>query len=32
MELGIKMKLLTAYYPTMDKQTECINQILKQYL
>jgi len=30
--LGIQTKLLTAYYPQTDGQTERINQELKQYL
>ena len=30
--LGIQTKLLTAYYPQMDGQTERINQELEQYL
>jgi len=30
--LGIQTKLLTAYHPQMDGQTERINQELKQYL
>jgi len=30
--LGIKANLLTAYHPNTDSQTECINQILEQYL
>ena len=30
--LGIDTKLLTAYYPQTDKQTERINQELEQYL
>ena len=30
--LGIKSKLSTAFYPQTDRQTERINQELKQYL
>ena len=30
--LGIKSKLLTAFYPQTDKQTERVNQELEQYL
>jgi len=30
--LGIQTKLSTAYYPQTDRQTERINQELKQYL
>ena len=30
--LGIQTKLLTAFYPQIDGQTECINQELEQYL
>jgi len=30
--LGIQMKLLTAYYPQTNRQTERINQELEQYL
>jgi len=30
--LGINKKLLIAYYPQIDRQTERINQELKQYL
>jgi len=30
--LGIQTKLLTAYYPQMDRQTKRINQELEQYL
>ena len=30
--LGIDMKLLTAYYPQTDGQTERMNQDLEQYL
>jgi len=31
-KLGIRMKLLTAYHPQTDGQTEQVNQELKQYL
>ena len=30
--LGIKMKLSTAFHSQMDRQTECMNQELEQYL
>ena len=30
--LGVDTKLLTAYYPQIDGQTERINQKLEQYL
>ena len=30
--LDIKANLLTAYHPKTNRQTECINQILEQYL
>ena len=30
--LGINTKLLIAYYPQIDRQTERINQKLEQYL
>ena len=30
--LGIKSKLLTAFYPQTDRQTERVNQELEQYL
>jgi len=30
--LGIQTKLLTAFYPQTDGQTECMNQELEQYL
>ena len=30
--LGIQTKLLTAFYPQTDRQTECMNQELEQYL
>jgi len=30
--LGIQMKLSTAFYPQTDRQTECMNQKLEQYL
>ena len=30
--LGIKTKLLTVFHPQIDRQTECMNQELKQYL
>ena len=30
--LGIQTKLLTAFHPQIDGQTECINQELEQYL
>jgi len=29
--LGIETKLLTSFYPQIDKQTECMNQELEQY-
>ena len=31
-ELGVKVKLSTAYYPQIDRQTERINRTLKTYL
>ena len=31
-EIGMKVKLLTAYYPQMNKQMERINQTLETYL
>ena len=30
--LNIKANLLMAYHPKTDRQTECVNQILEQYL
>jgi len=30
--LGIQTKLLTAFHPQTDRQTECMNQELEQYL
>ena len=30
--LGIQTKILTAYYPQTDRQTERVNQELEQYL
>ena len=30
--LNIKVNLSTAYHPETDGQTECVNQILKQYI
>jgi len=30
--LGIESTILTVYHPQMNEQTECINQLLKQYL
>ena len=30
--LGIKMKLSIAFYSQMNRQTECINHDLEQYL
>ena len=30
--LGIKSTMLTAYHPQTDRQMECINQALEQYL
>ena len=30
--LGTKSKMLTVFYPQMDKQTERVNQELEQYL
>ena len=31
-QLNIKHELSTAYYPQTDRQTERVNQTLKQYL
>ena len=30
--LGIETKLSMTFYPQTDRQTECMNQELKQYL
>jgi len=30
--LGIESTMLTAYHPQTDRQTECVNQALEQYL